>query len=383
MSVEARAGELLAFFGARQAQMLRDLEDVVVRESPSNDPEAVAALASWLIGRLGAAGVPAERVVFEGSGDGVLARLGPDSGGTLLLGHLDTVWPVGTLAAHPFHSGGKIATGPGVFDMKAGIAVLVSVLEALAGGAVTAPRGVSVLLTSDEELGSAASRGRILDEAGRRGRVLVLEPSGDGGAAKVARKGICVTTARFHGVPAHAGLEPEKGASALLELARFALRADSLADRDAGTSVVPTFASAGSAKNVVPPVAELTVDFRFWKAEEGERVREALGAFVPSDPRVGAVVTTVVSRPPMEPTPESLELYRAARAAAASLGFGLAAARVGGASDGNLTAAAGIPTLDGLGPRGGGAHARGEHVELDDLPLRAALLAALLEEREA
>ena len=310
-------------------------------------------------------------------------RIGPETGGTLLLGHLDTVWPVGTLAVQPFHAGGSLATGPGVFDMKGGIAVLVAVLAAAGEGVFVPARGVSLLLTTDEEEGSNVSRGRILEEARRRERVLVLEPSGDGGAAKVARKGIGVTAARFHGVSAHAGLEPEKGASALLEMARFALLADGLGDREAGTTVVPTIASSGSARNVVPAAAELTVDFRYWTTAEGERVREALGAFEPTDARVGAEIETTITRPPMEPTPGSLELYRTARAVAAALGFGLPAARVGGASDGNLTAAAGIPTLDGLGPRGGGAHAWGEHVELDDLPRRAALLASLLAEAEA
>ena len=374
---------LLAYFSARAGSMLGDLEALVTRESPSADAAAVTALSEWVRARLSACGVPVERIAFEGCGDGVLARLGPEKGGTLLLGHLDTVWPVGTLATQPFHAGGNLATGPGVFDMKGGVAVLLAVLSAAGEGAFSPTRGVSLLLTSDEEVGSGASRGRILEEARRRDRVLVLEPSGDGGAAKVARKGVGLAVARFRGVPAHSGLEPEKGASALLEMARFTLRADALADRDAGTTVVPTLASAGSARNVVPPTAEVTVDFRFWTAAEGERMCEGLSAFTPSDARVGAEVSAVVSRPPMEPTPESLALYRTARAVAAALGFGLAAARVGGASDGNLTAAAGIPTLDGLGPRGGGAHARGEHVELDDLPRRAALLATLLSEGEA
>ncbi len=383
MSEAPRAAELLEHFSARSREMLLDLEALVTRESPSSDAAAVTALAEWVRARLAACGMPAERLAFEGRGDGVVARLGPDGGGTLLLGHLDTVWPLGTLATQPFHAGGNVAMGPGVFDMKAGIAVLLAVLAAAGEGVFVPARGISLLLTSDEELGSVASRERILEEARRRERVLVLEPSGDGGAAKVARKGVGLAVARFHGVPAHSGLEPEKGASALLEMARFALRADALADRDAGTTVVPTLASAGSARNVVPPGAEVTVDFRFWSASEGERICEGLKAYAPSDARVGAEVAAAVSRPPMEPTPDSLALHRTARAVAAALGFGLAAARVGGASDGNLTAAAGVPTLDGLGPRGGGAHARGEHVELDDLPRRAALVAALLAEVEA
>lgn len=380
MTSAARAGALLDHFSSRAETMRSDLQALVTRESPSADAAAVTALAEWVRGRLAAAGVAAERVAFEGRGDGVLARIGPERGGTLLLGHLDTVWPVGTLAAQPFHAGGNIALGPGVFDMKGGVAVLIAVLEAAAGGLFAPARGVAVLLTPDEEEGSASSRARVLDEARARERVLVFEPSGEGGAAKVARKGIGLFTARLRGVPAHAGLEPEKGASALLQVARLALHAASLGDSEAGTSVVPTFASAGSARNVVPAEGEATIDTRFWTVAEGERVARALAEWAPSDARVSFALEAVSSRPPMEPTPESLELYRTARAAAATLGFGLPAARVGGASDGNLTAAAGVPTLDGLGPRGGGAHARGEHVELDDLPRRAALLAALLEE---
>lgn len=383
MSARRRPSELLAHFAARQEAIVSDLGELVRRESPSAEPEAVSALSAWVVERLASAGVPAERAPFPGCGDGVRARLGPERGGSLLLGHLDTVWPLGTVASIPFHAAGALATGPGVFDMKGGVAVLLAALSAAGEGLFAPARGVTLLLTTDEEVGSAASRGAILEEARRRDRVLVLEPSGDGGAAKVARKGAGTATARFRGVPAHSGLEPEKGASALLELARFVLRADGLADRDAGTTVVSTLASAGTARNVVPPVAEATVDFRFWTAAEGERLREALGAFVPSDGRIAAEVEVVLSRPPMESTPASLDLYREARAAAAALGFGLPSARVGGASDGNLTAAEGIPTLDGLGPRGGGAHARGEHVELDDLPRRAALLALLLQEAAA
>ena len=382
MTGSSRADGLLAHFTARQETMVADLGELVTRESPSSDAAAVSSLATWLAATLESRGVPAERVAFEARGDGVVARLGAPTGGTLLLAHLDTVWPLGTAAARPFHAGGSIATGPGVFDMKAGIAVALAVLASAAEGVVAPARGVTLLLTPDEEVGSDATRERILEEARRRDRVLVLEPSGDGGAAKVARKGTGLAVARFRGVPAHAGLEPEKGASALLELSRFALLADSVSDREAGTTVVPTLAAAGSAKNVVPAEAELTVDFRFWTAAEGDRVREALTAFTPLDSRVGVEVEAFVSRPPMESTPASLELYREARAAAAALGFGLPAARVGGASDGNLTSAAGIPTLDGLGPRGGGAHARSEHVELDDLPRRAALLALLLEEED-
>ena len=263
--------------------------------------------------------------------------------------------------------------------MKAGIAVAIAVLEAAAKGDVTPAGGVSLVLTPDEEIGSGASSGLLVEEALRRDRVLVLEPSGDGGAAKVARKGTGLVKVRFKGIASHAGLEPEKGASALLEMARFALYADALADKPAGTSVVPTVAGSGKVTNVVPERAELTVDFRVWTRPEADRLMAGLRAYRPADPRVTVEIDGGANRPPMESTEASLELYRRAASLAHALGFELPAARVGGGSDGNLTAAAGVPTLDGLGPSGGGAHARTEHVLVDDLPRRAALVAGLLE----
>lgn len=380
MSGAERRRELLDLFGGRLPDMLADLEALVTRESPSDDAQAVTAVASWVAERLSSAGVAAEAVPCPPRGAAVVARVGPETGGNLLLGHLDTVWPVGTLATVPFHVGGTMATGPGVFDMKGGAAVILAVLTAIAQGKVTPRQGLAVILTPDEEEGGGASRDLFVPEARRRDRVLVLEPAGDAGAAKIARKGIGVVRARFLGVASHAGLEPEKGASALLELARFALYADALADREIGTTVVPTLASAGSASNVVPERGEVTVDCRAWSAAEVQRVTERLLAYRPTDVRVYAEVDGGVDRAPMEPTPASLALFEQAVGIAADLGFPLLAARVGGVSDGNLTAAAGVPTLDGLGPRGGGAHARSEHLEVDDLPRRAALLAALLEE---
>jgi glutamate carboxypeptidase len=373
-----RISELSALFASRRDALLSDLEALVVRESPSDDAGRVTALSRFVADRLGAAGAAAETVPCAGRGDAVLSRVG-DSRRTLLLGHVDTVWPAGTLAEIPFRVEAGTATGPGVFDMKAGIAVALSVLSAAAAGVVKPSGGVTLLLTPDEELGSGASRGLLVAEARRHERVLVLEPSGDGGAAKVARKGIGLAAARFTGVAAHAGLEPERGASALLELSRFVLFADALADRSVGTSVVPTVASAGAKSNVVPESADVTVDFRVWTREEGERVAGALAAYRPADPLVHVAVEAGLNRPPMEETEASGALYRRAAALAQMLGFELPSARVGGASDGNLTAAAGVPTLDGLGPSGGGAHARTEHLAVDDLPRRAALVAALLE----
>ena len=379
MSVTAHVPALAALFAARRGDILADLERLVTHESPSDDPALVSELARWIAGRLGEEGVSAERVTCAGRGDAVRARWGRE-GGTLLLGHLDTVWPAGTLAELPFRVEDGVAKGPGIFDMKGGIAVALAVLSAVGRGEVRPARGLSLLLTPDEEVGSGASRELLVGEARRHERVLVLEPAGEGGAAKVARKGVGQVTVRFRGLAAHAGLEPEKGASALLEMARFLLYAEALSDSHIGTSIVPTLARAGSKANVVPEAADLTVDFRAWTTAEVERVEHAFRTYRGRDPRVVVEVEGGLNRPPMEPTDASMELYRSAASLAERLGFELPSARVGGASDGNLTAAAGVPTLDGLGPSGGGAHARTEHVALEDLPRRAALLAALLSE---
>lgn len=383
MSSEDRVRELHALFCRRERAMVDTLEALVTRESPSDVPEAVSALAEWIAGRIALSGLSVETVPCEGRGDAVLARLGGDGPGTLVLGHLDTVWPLGTLQEWPFEVEGDVARGPGVFDMKAGIAVAMAVLEAAFRGEVSPKGSVTLLLVPDEEVGSGASKLLTVSEAIARGRCLVLEPSGDGGAAKVARKGIGTIRVRFSGVAAHAGLEPEKGASALKELSRFVLYAEALGDAALGTTVVATVATAGQRTNVVPEEAELAVDFRAWTAAEGERVAAALHGYRPTDERVAVEVTGGMDRAPMEGSDASLVLYQTAAAAARALGGEMPAARVGGASDGNFTAAAGVPTLDGLGPAGGGAHGRGEHVALRELSRRAAILAALLEGMEA
>jgi glutamate carboxypeptidase len=281
------------------------------------------------------------------------------------------------LAAMPWRVEAGGATGPGVFDMKAGVAVGMAVVAAMAREAAASP--VSLLLVPDEEIGSAASRELTVSVARRHRRVLVLEPSLDG-AAKVARKACGVFEVSFRGRAAHAGLEPEKGVSALAELARFVGFLDTVAAPRDGTTLTATLATAGSAVNVVPESARLTVDARAWTGREADRVTKALAGYRAGAAHVEVEVAGGFDRPALEPTPASEELFAHARRHAADLGFELGAARVGGASDGNFVAAAGIPTLDGLGPRGGGAHARDEHVLVADLPVRAALLAALVSE---
>jgi len=373
MSELARAA--LARFRARQAVLEADLADLVRIESPSDDPAAVTAVAERLKDRLIRGGVAAELRECPPRGAALLAHVGEGSGGTLLLGHHDTVCPIGTLAERPFSITEGRARGPGCFDMKSGLAVAIAVLEALTEHPF--PPRVTLLSVPDEEVGSEASRELLLATARRVERVLVLEPSADG-AAKVARKGTGQFELRFHGRSSHAGLDPEKGASALAELARAVLFVESLGDAERGTTVTPTVARAGTVVNVVPEHASLLVDARVWSLEESERVERALRGRAVADPRVACEVLGGFDRPPLESTPEADALYERARGVAELLGGSLGAARVGGASDGNLTAAAGVTTLDGLGPRGGGAHAPDEWVDVADLPFRAALLLGLV-----
>jgi glutamate carboxypeptidase len=358
--------------------LLSDLEALVARESPSDDAAAVSALAHAIVERLRAARVHAEARPCPPRGDAVLATVGGGGDGVLLLGHHDTVWPRGTLAEMPFRVEDGRVRGPGVFDMKAGIALAMAVLADLARRAD--PPRVTLLLTPDEEVGTDASRPLLLEVARAHGAALVLEPSLEG-AAKVARKGTGTFGVRFHGRAAHAGLDPEKGASTLLELAHFTLFAAALTRPDTGTTVTPTVARSGDRTNVIPESARLGVDCRVWSQAEADRVEAALRAYAPRDPRVTVTFEGGFDRPPLEPTPAAQALYERAKAVAAQLGFALPAARVGGASDGNLTAAAGVPTLDGLGPVGGGAHARHEWVLASDLPRRAELLARLVDHR--
>jgi glutamate carboxypeptidase len=359
--------------------MAEDLRQLVLLESPSDDPGRVSELARWVVERLRRAGARARTLAAPPAGDAVFADVGRAPAAALLVGHLDTVWPAGSLAEAPFEMREGRALGPGVFDMKGGIAVAIHLFEELS--VLTGGPGAALCLTPDEEVGTGASRRLLLEEAARHRYALILEPSLEG-AAKIARKGTGTFQVSFKGLAAHAGLEPEKGASALAELARFVISLGGLGDLAAGTTVTPTVARAGTRTNVVPEEAEVSVDVRAWTGAEADRVSDAITSYVPEDSRITIEVEGGMDRPPMEPTEKSLALYEKARAVASRLGFELGAARVGGGSDGNLTASAGVPTLDGLGPKGAGAHARNEFLDLGDLPRRAALLASLLSELE-
>ncbi|MFB7915644.1 M20/M25/M40 family metallo-hydrolase [Streptomyces sp. NPDC056061] len=351
--------------------LLTDIGALVRTESPSADvaavtdcARAVAALGTRLTGTppewLDGSGRPALRWRF-GSGDRVL-----------LLGHFDTVWPVGSLARHPFEVADGRLTGPGCFDMKAGVAQLfhaLSVLDDL--------DGVSVLLTGDEEIGAPTSRALIEAEARRTRAVLVLEAS-ERGALKTARKGVSAYELGIAGRAAHAGLEPHRGVNTTIELAHQVIALSALADPVTGTTVTPTVATSGTTRNTVPDAAHLLVDVRVATAAEQDRVDRAVHALAPVLAGASLTLSGGPDRPPLQ-AGASAELFERARAHYADLGLGpLHGVAVGGASDGNITAGAGTPTLDGLGAVGGGAHADDEHVVVAELPRRTALVAALV-----
>lgn len=358
---------------------LATLRELVEIESPSHDAAAGNRLADHLAARLADDGWSVERLPREKVGDIVIGRLDGDDpeDGSLLLAHYDTVWPLGTLERMPWTHEGDRVSGPGVLDMKAGIAsALHAVRAARAEGGLRGP--VTLLVSSDEEIGSDASRDTIEEEARRHARVLVVEPGADDGALKIGRKGVGMLEVRLHGRSAHAGLDPASGASALRELAHLLLFAEGVADPDAGTTVNLTVASGGTTSNVIAEEARGRIDLRFARASEAERVLAALHQYTPRDPRVEIEWLGGMNRPPMESTPANRALLTETRERLEGLGWTLGETIVGGGSDGNFTSALGVATLDGLGSVGAGAHARHEHVRLSETLDRTALLAALL-----
>jgi len=354
--------------------MLADLDTLVSCESPSRDIErlqAHAQLLSALMERLLGA---APTLIDSPVGPHIHWRGGNDPK-VLILGHHDTVHPAGTLARLPFAVSDGKATGPGVFDMKAGIVQAIYAVASLADSS-----HVEILLSADEEIGSHASRALIEERAIACGSVLVLEPSADGGALKIGRKGTGTITLSIEGRASHAGLEPEKGINSLVELATLIPQIVAIADESMGTTVTPTLASAGTADNVVPALTTCAVDVRVAVPSEKPRVEAAFAALRLQHPEARLVVSGQIGRPPMHES-AAAGLFPIATAVAARIGISaLDGVVVGGGSDGNFTAAVGVETLDGLGAVGGGAHGDNEHVVVDTMPQRAALLAGLCQE---
>jgi glutamate carboxypeptidase len=379
------AQKLLRHFEGRRGEVLSLTRALCEVESPSGDGEGSRAVVSLLAEAAGTIGEveSVERVgAADGYGEHFIVRAfapGPrDARSLLLLGHTDTVHPRGTLAARPWREDDGRIYAPGVFDMKASCAAALETLRACSALGPKARRPVSLLLTCDEESGSMSGRALVEAEARRAECVLVLEPPAPGGRAKTARKGTGLFTLGVEGRAAHAGLEPEKGVSAVRELARQIEVVCALARPEVGTTINVGTIGGGTHANVVAAEARAEVDVRFSTADEARRVEAALLELKPFDERAALKVTGGINRPPMERTPAVEELYERARRVAAAFDFELGEASVGGASDGNFAAACGATVLDGLGVDGDGAHAAHEHILADAIVLRGAFLAALI-----
>jgi len=363
----------------RLPELLADLERLVSCESPSADLAAVRRSAD-LIAEVGTKrlGVAPERVEVDGCSH-LRWRLGAGPNGILILAHHDTVWPIGSLLRHPWSIRGNVIRGPGTVDMKAGLLQAIYALAALIelGHPVD---GVCLLVTGDEEIGSPTSRALIEDEARGCAACFVLEGAGPGRSLKTGRKGTSGYRIEITGRAAHAGAEPEKGINAGVELAHLILAVAAMGVTEVGTTVTPTVAAAGTTTNTVPATAHLLVDVRARTESEQNRVHQAMLGLRPTLP--GAVLTVLgePNRPPMEVT-SGAALFERARGIALREGLGeLKQSSVGGGSDGNFTAGIGVPTLDGLGAVGGGAHADNEHILLDELLPRTGLLVGLIQE---
>jgi len=358
--------------------MVSLLRELVELESPSSDAKGVAAVATRLTRELTALGLEPQLIPVAGAGP-ILEARNPAALAerVMLLGHLDTVWPLGTLAGRPVRVQGDAFEGPGAYDMKAGLVVAVFALRLLLERGSLPP--LLIFFTPLEEVNCAPYRERMQDAMRACRAVLDFEPAWPGGAVKTARKGCGTFVLRVVGEAAHAGADLAKGANAILELARLALELGTVVGSLPGASVNVGVIRGGIAPNVVPALAELELDARYETLEDGRQIEATLRGLRLSDPRLGLEVDGGLHYPPLERTPQVLEVYNMAKELAAEIGLELEQVATGGASEASYAAALGLPTLDGLGADGDGAHAEHEHVRISSLPQRAALAAGLIE----
>jgi glutamate carboxypeptidase len=376
--------EQFTYFRQQQNQIVDTIQQLVEIESPSDVKAAVDRLVTVLASRFGELGGKVRVHRAEKFGNHLEIRFKPlrtnKSKPVLLLGHTDTVYPIGTISKMPFRVTKGRVFGPGVLDMKGGIALMLHVIEALlewSDGKL--PRPVTVFLVSDEEIGSQSSRAITEKLARESAAVLVLEPAaGLNGAAKTSRKGVGEYQLRVMGKAAHSGLDFEKGQSAVVELAQQILEISKLVDVGRGITLNVGKIKGGTRVNVVPAEASASIDARVMKKEDAAEVERKLRALKPVNPNCKISLSGGINRPPMERTAGVAALFTKATEIALELGWQLEEAAVGGGSDGNFTAALGIPTLDGLGVVGEGAHAEHESILISELPRRAALLAGLI-----
>jgi glutamate carboxypeptidase len=382
-----QAPSRLTYFIERREAIVSTIRELVEIESPSDNKLAVDRMAEAVAEKFALLGGEVRIHQTTNFGNHLQVRFSGNSSRKpiLLLGHYDTVYPLGTLAKMPCRVAGNKLTGPGVLDMKSGIALMLHSIAALQDGNKEAshgilPRPVTVLLVSDEEVGSDSSRAITESLAKKAAAVLVLEPSyGLHGAVKTARKGVGDFLVKVTGKASHAGLDFEKGVNAILELARQIERISGFTDLKKGLTVNVGIVSGGSRTNVVPAEAAAQVDVRIARMKDAAGIDKKMRSLRPFNRKCEIEVTGGINRPPMERSAGVAALYEQAKAIARELGWKLGEAAVGGGSDGNFTAGLGIPTLDGLGGVGDGAHASHEHILVSELPRRAALLAGLIE----
>ena len=374
------SAKLLNYLVALRDEMVASLRQLVELESPSGNKAALDRLGQHLATEFANLGARVRFHRQEHAGDHLQVDFPGARKPVLILGHIDTVWDLGTLAAMPFRVAKRRAFGPGSFDMKAGIVQTIYAIRALEEQNGRLPRAITVLLVTDEEIGSQSSRPITEALAKKSAAVLVLEPAqGPKGALKTSRKGVGAYRVRVEGKEAHSGLDPDKGASAVLELARQLLLIEKFADRKHGISVNPGVVRGGTRTNVVAGEASADVDARVARLKDIPHLDKKFRTLKPFDKRCKVEVSGGIGRPPLERSKQVAELFVLGRRLARDLGWKLEEASAGGGSDGNFTAALGIPTLDGLGAVGEGAHARHESVVVAEMPRRAALLARLIE----
>ncbi len=373
------AVEILKYFQGRQEAIINSIREIVDIESPSHNAKQSRVVADWVEKQVRSTGadVLIERISVE-DGDHILIRaFSGDGKHTLLLGHTDTVHPIGTNQKNPTRIEDDKFYGCGIFDMKSGIVLMIEALRFFVVNEIKPTRPIMILLSCDEEVGSHSGRVLVVREAANAEWCMVFEPSA-AGMVKTGRKGTGVFKLHAHGVPAHAGLEPEKGANAILELSRQIEHIHKIARPDEETTVNVTTIKGGTTTNVIPEHAECEIDVRFSKMTEAERVDAAFKAMTAFDDRVTLKLSGGINRPPMERTDAVVDLYKKAGELAASFGYDLGETQVGGASDGNFVCALGVPVLDGLGITGDGAHTLNEHILVSDIAKRATLVTMLL-----
>ncbi|MBC7796597.1 MAG: M20 family metallopeptidase [Pyrinomonadaceae bacterium] len=374
--------EILRYFQTREQEILRSIRALVEIETPSRDVSGSVRIVDLICSQIEKLKCvdSIERVFAENYGEHLIVRAFSNSHekSILLLGHLDTVYPVGTLSERSFRIENDRVFAPGIFDMKSGAALMFEALRCLEDLGLKPFAPITILLTCDEEIGSNTSREIVEREARNALFCLVCEPAAPFGKVKTGRKGVGGFQVKAHGIASHAGLEPEKGASAIVEIARQIQKIHALNDFEKGTTLNVGKVRGGTATNVVADFAACNVDVRFTVMSEALRIEQLIRNLTPFDERIKLEIIGEINRPPLERTTEIVKLFEKAREIAASFDYELGETQVGGASDGNFVAASGVPVLDGLGVSGGGAHSIQEHVLLSDIAKRATLITSLL-----